>query len=543
MIGPLKSAGGLVVKGTTTLGVLAHSGLIRAYRPDRLARVGLTLLTWGTGQAGGFIALADRFPHKVGLIDELGELTFLDLHRRSNALARAIAAHGVSEGDRVAVLCRNHRYFVEASVAVAKLGADVLYLNTSFAGPQLAGVVESERPVLLIHDEEFTGLLDKISLPRVLAWVDSDAPAHDTCERLIAYQPSADLKAPSRQARAVILTSGTTGAPKGASRGSEGGTVATAVAILSAVPLRARWTTHIAAPLFHTWGWAHLQLAMLMGSTIVLRRRFDPMGCMDAVVEHNCDSLVVIPVMLRRILDAVGPDSGSGWTYDVPQLKVVAASGSALPGDLALEWMDAFGDNLYNTYGSTEVALVTIAGPADLRAAPGTAGRAPEGTVVELFDEHDQPLKPGGSGRIFVRNSMLFEGYTGGGSKVVIGDMMSTGDVGRFDSAGRLFVEGRDDDMIVSGGENVFPQEVEDCLVRHDDVVEAAAVGVPDADFGERLRAFVVLRPGATVAEEHLRDHVKANLARFKVPRDFVFLEELPRNATGKVLKRMLPSD
>jgi fatty-acyl-CoA synthase len=219
---------------------------------------------------------------------------------------------------------------------------------------------------------------------------------------------------------------------------------------------------------------------------------------------------------------------------------VVASSGSALAGDLAVEWMDRFGDNLYNTYGSTEVAYATIATPADLRDAPGTAGTPPQGTVVRLYDDAGRPTPPGETGRIFVGNGMLMDGYSGGGGKPLIDGLMSTGDVGRFDEHGRLFIEGRDDDMIVSGGENVFPQEVEDCLTRHDAVVEAAALGVADEEFGKRLRAYVVLTHAEAATEEELKEHVRINLARFKVPREIVFLDELPRNATGKILKREL---
>jgi fatty-acyl-CoA synthase len=219
---------------------------------------------------------------------------------------------------------------------------------------------------------------------------------------------------------------------------------------------------------------------------------------------------------------------------------VVAASGSALPGDLGTSWMDRFGDTLYNIYGSTEVAWATIAQPQDLRDAPGTAGKPPHATIVRVYDEHQNPCPTGEPGRIFVGNSMLFEGYTGGGSKDTIDGLMATGDVGRIDEAGHLIVEGRDDEMIVSGGENVFPQEVEDCLARHDAVVEAAAIGVDDEEFGKRLRAFVVLSSPGAADEEALKAHVKANLARYKVPREIVVLDELPRNATGKVLKREL---
>jgi acyl-coenzyme A synthetase/AMP-(fatty) acid ligase len=219
---------------------------------------------------------------------------------------------------------------------------------------------------------------------------------------------------------------------------------------------------------------------------------------------------------------------------------VVAASGSALPGDLALSWMDHFGDNLYNTYGSTEVAYASIATPQDMRTQPSTAGKPPWATVVKIFDDQGKELPQGESGRIFVGNSLLFEGYTGGGHKDMIDGLMSSGDVGRFDEHGLLYVEGRDDEMIVSGGENVFPKEVEDCLARHEAVVEVAALGVDDDDFGKRLRAFVVLREGMTAGEDDLKGHVKDNLARYKVPREIVILDELPRNATGKVLKREL---
>jgi fatty-acyl-CoA synthase len=203
--------------------------------------------------------------------------------------------------------------------------------------------------------------------------------------------------------------------------------------------------------------------------------------------------------------------------------------------------MDAFGDVLYNLYGSTEVAYATIATPEDLRAAPGTVGRPPFGTTVKLLDADGHEVAPGEVGRIFVGSSIQFEGYTGGGSKEIVDGLMSTGDVGHFDAAGRLFVAGRDDDMIVSGGENVFPREIEELLAGHAGIADAAVIGVDDPEFGSRLRAYVVTEPGVRLDTETVRDYVKANLARYKVPREVVFLDELPRNPAGKVVKRMLP--
>ena len=293
---------------------------------------------------------------------------------------------------------------------------------------------------------------------------------------------------PEHTTRPVILTSGTTGTPKGAPRGEAD--IDGAVAMLSKMPFKTGGTTYIAAPLFHTWGLAHLNLAMLLGSTVVLRRKFDPADCLETIQKYDCDALVVIPVMMQRIMK-LPEDERSG---DFSRLRVVAASGSALPGDLATDWMDAFGDNLYNTYGSTEVAWATIAQPKDMREAPGTAGRAPYNTEVRIYDDEGNEVETGEPGRIFVGNSMLFGGYTGDEDegKAMIDGLMSTGDVGRLDENGRLFVEGRDDEMIVSGGENVFPKEVEDCLSRHESVEDVAAIGVDDDDYGKRLRAFVV---------------------------------------------------
>jgi acyl-CoA synthetase (AMP-forming)/AMP-acid ligase II len=518
--------------------VLVDAGVIRPIRPDRLWHVLRTLQAWGRSPAAGAISLAARYPDEPMIVDELGTLSFSEVNVRTNAIANSLSDAGIVEGDRVGIMCRNHRGFVEATIAVSKLGADALYLNTAFAGPQLSEVARREKPRALIYDEEFEGLLEEAGKrrKRFVAWHDSEKCSDPTLDELIRTGDPGDVVPPDREGRIVILTSGTTGTPKGASRGNPQ-SLEPAVSLLSSIPLRTRQISHIAAPLFHSWGLAHFTLGFILGTTYVLRRKFEPEACLATVARYRCDALVVVPVMMQRILEL--PEETRA-KYDLSSLKVVAASGSALPGDLATDWMDAVGDTLYNLYGSTEVAWASIATPEDMRAAPGTAGRPPRGTLVKLYDEAGQEVPPGRPGRIFVTNEMLFEGYTGGDSKEVIGEFMSTGDVGRFDADGRLFVEGRDDEMIVSGGENVFPKEIEDELARHPAVSDAAALGVDDADFGQRLRAFVVIEQGQDVSEDDLKTHVKQNLARYKVPREIWFLEELPRNATGKVLKREL---
>jgi acyl-CoA synthetase (AMP-forming)/AMP-acid ligase II len=529
-------------------GTLARAGILRPSRPDRALRAIAGLHRFGPSLAAGYLGAAARYPAAPALIDELGALSFEEVDRRTNALARGFAGYGLREGDAVAIMCRNHRGFVEASLACSKLGVHAVYLNTGFAGPQVTEVVARENAAGVVYDQEFTPLVEQACAGRAgfVAWEETSrrpvpgaalgADPHPSLAQLIATRVDEPLPAPSQAGRAVILTSGTTGTPKGANRPSPSSLTPVA-SILSVIPLRARETTMIAAPLFHAWGYAHMLLGTALASTLVLRRQFDPLDTVATIPEQSVSALIVVPVMLQRILDS-GPDALA--EYDTSSLSVIAASGSALPGPLAQRVMDTFGDTLYNLYGSTEVAWATIATPADLRAAPGTAGRPPRGTVVRILDPDGHELPVGMSGRIFVGSELLFEGYTGGGDKDRCGALMSTGDIGHFDSAGRLFVDGRDDDMIVSGGENVFPSEVEDLLAGFAGVREVAVHGVPDEEFGQRLRAVVALDLGAQVTAAELQNHVRANLARYKVPREVVFVDELPRNATGKVLKREL---
>ena len=518
---------------------LAQAGVIRPMRPDKVARVAREIGRWGASPAAGIAAAAIARPDQAMVIDEAGTISFASEHRRSNALARALANQGVRAGDGIAIMARNHRGFIDASLAAAKLGANGLYMNTAFSGPQLEDVMERERPAALIYDEEFAELLGeaKEDTRRYISWSDGGTEGDPTTDELIESADDGDLDPPDESSRFIILTSGTTGTPKGAQRGQPD-TLGPLAAMFSRIPLRAGERTVIAAPLFHSWGFAHFMLGLSLSSTYVLRRKFDPEQTLKAIAESRATALIVVPVMMQRILQL---DRSVLAKYDLSSLRVTAASGSALPGPLAQRWMDQFGDNLYNLYGSTEVAWATIATPADLRAAPGTAGLPPRGTVVKIVDHEGKGEVPTGeTGRVFVGNEMAFEGYTGGGGKDVYEGLLSSGDVGHFDQAGRLFIDGRDDEMIVSGGENVFPREVEDLLAGHDAVKEVAVIGVDDEDFGQRLKAFVVPSEGGSIDEDGVKSYVKQNLARYKVPREVEFLDSLPRNATGKVLKREL---
>jgi fatty-acyl-CoA synthase len=509
--------------------VLARAGLLAPVRPDKVLSMALALARYGISPATGYAAGAARHPRRLAVVDDDGALTWRDVDRRTDRLAGELRARGLREGDAAGLLARNGRGLVEGAVALAKVGADVLYLGTGTAAGPLRQVLDRERARAVLHDEEFTDLVAGASAGRLVMTTEE-------LDRLAASPPTTRRAAgpppvPRSTSRQVILTSGTTGPPRGAAR--SGATVEDAVAALSRIPLRTGETTVIAAPAFHAWGLGNVSLAMLLGSTVVLSRRFDPERVLAAVEEHRATALVVVPVMLEGLLAATG-------SYDTSSLRVIASSGSALPGDLVQRVQARFGPVLHNLYGSTEVAYAAVATPEDLAADPRTAGRPPYGVTLRVVDEHGRDVPPGTPGRVFVGSGLTFAGYTDGTDKDRLGPLVATGDLGLLDRSGRLTVLGREDDMVVIGGENVYPGQVEDVLAQDPSVAEVAVVAVDDPAYGARLVAHVVPAPGATVDAEHLQALVRGALARHAVPREVREVEVLPRGATGKVLHRDL---
>jgi fatty-acyl-CoA synthase len=514
-----------------------RAGLVGPEMPHKVAQMLISFERYG--MLGGGMSLAGlRHGNQLALIDEGGQLTYKELDQRVNSLATAWRRDGLRAGDGVAILARNHRGFLEAFFAAAKCGARIILFNTSFSGPQVREVAEREGVDLFVFDEEFAGMVEGVDPPhgRWISWADSNPDADDTLDALIQSAPDEAPPKPEHPAKVVILTSGTTGTPKGAGRDVPW-SLSPIGGLLSKVPFRAREVTELSVPMFHALGFSQMLLGIALGSTLVLHRKFDPAETLQSLQEHDARAMIVVPVMLQRML---GVDESEWEGKEFPNLRIIFVSGSQLGEDLAQRVTERFGPVIYNLYGSTEIAFATIAGPEDLQDAPSTVGRVVHGAVVKILDDDGNEVKGGDSGRIFVGNSIQFEGYTGGGSKDEVGGLMASGDVGHFDEKGRLFIDGRDDEMIVSGGENVFPAEVEELLVKHEGVSEAAAIGVEDDDFGQRLKAFVVKRDGAELSEDEVKAYVKDNLARYKVPREVVFIDELPRNATGKVLKREL---
>ena len=530
-------------------GTLWRARLIAPMRPDRYLRMGMAMRRAGLTATVGFAAAAQRCPGRTGLIDERGTLTWEQLDDRCDAMGVALQQRnsGSDLPATVAVMCRNHRGFIEALVGANRIGADVLLLNTSFAGPAMAEVIEREsagRPVTVIYDEEFTDTVERAlhdvpNATRILAWTDNTDSATATVDSLIEAHLGTRPQPAGRKSDVILLTSGTTGAPKGAKRSAGSGGAGDLKAVLDRTPWRAEEPIVVAAPMFHAWGFSQLLFAALLACPIVTRRRFDPEATLALIDRHRATGLAVVPVMFDRIMEL--PDDVRN-RYSASSLRFATASGSRMRPDVVTAFMDQFGDVIYNNYNATEAGMIATATPADLRAAPDTAGRPADGTELRILDGDHREVGDGEVGQIFVRSSTLFDGYTSGATKEFHEGFMASGDMGYLDAAGRLFVVGRDDEMIVSGGENVYPIEVEKTLAAHPGVAEAAVLGVDDEQYGQRLAAFVVLDKGASVEVDDLKQDVRDNLANYKVPRDITLLPALPRGSTGKILRIELRS-
>lgn len=545
----------LVERGSAELHYAAKmfgAGAFKIEPPQNVAAMLADIRRWG--EFGMIPALnARRTPNGMAIIDDFGEMTFKELDDAAHSVANGLLEKGVKGGDGVAILARNHRWFLVALYGAARTGARIILLNSEFSGPQVKEVSEREGAKLIIYDDEYCEAVSKADPPlgklRALgvnpdadqssASASGDEPSKSTDETLedfVSRHTGKPAPKATKHSSVIILTSGTTGTPKGANR-STPPTLAPIGGVLSHVPFKGGEVTALPAPMFHALGFLHATIAMMLGTTLVLRRKFKAAKVLEDIEKHKVTAIVVVPVMLSRILDAL---DGMDRKPDLSSLRIVFVSGSQLGAEMAQRGLKALGPVIYNLYGSTEIAFATIARPQDLEKNPATVGPVVKGVKVKILDDDGNELPQGEVGRIFVGNFFPFEGYTGGGHKQIVDGLMSSGDVGYFDENGLLYVSGRDDEMIVSGGENVFPAEVEDLISGHPEVVEATAVGVEDKEWGHRLRAFVVKADGASIGEDEIKHYVREHLARYKVPREVVFLDELPRNPTGKILKREL---
>ncbi|MCV7445558.1 AMP-binding protein [Mycobacterium paraense] len=513
----------------TAARALLRSGLLGPPSPAAVVRVIREARRGGTNPYTLLGVTAARWPDRAAIVDDDGALTYRELRSQAEALARVLSDGGEGPGRAVGVMCRNGRGFVKAFFAIALVGADVVLVNTDFRTDALAAALSSHRITTIVADDEFA---ERARAAQGSVTLLDPATVETGDER-----PRPPVAAPGR---IVLLTSGTTGKPKGVPRTPQlRSAVGVWVTILDRTGLRTGSRISVAMPMFHGLGLGMLMLTVALGGTVLTNRHFDAEAALAQASLHRADAFTAVPVVLARILDL--PERVRARN-PLPYLRVALSSGDRLDPTLGQRFMDAYGDILYNGYGSTEVGIGALATPADLREAPETVGKPVAGCPVRIFDKNDRPVGPRVTGRIFVGGELASEGYTEGSgeAKAVVENMTSTGDMGYFDNAGRLFIVGREDDMIISGGENVYPRAVENALAEHPDVADNAVIGVADERFGHRLAAFVVARPGRSLDPSALRDYLQGRVSRFEQPRDINIVDTIPRNPAGKVVRKEL---
>lgn len=498
------------------------AGIVHIMR--RLAAAGLLtpgaiwdFLRTAMGQGVTLAALARfsarRFGDRTALADEGGRLSFIELADQGDRLASILReAHEVRKGTPVGILCRNGSAFVLAMVAASRLGARVLLLNPEMSPPQLQSLVAQRRIRLVLGQAD--------SLPSLNG---SDTNRVDVAELITSAQGVLPRLPRIDGGELVILTGGTTGPPKAAARKpSPGNFLLLFVHLVTALELDHRRSVYVAVPLCHGYGVAAFLVALALGRAVHLLARFETEAAVALIERERIDVLAVVPVILQRLLDAEGTDLSG--------VKRVITGGAALPPALARRTHARLGAVLFNLFGSSEAGVSVFADPDDLAASPATIGREIWGVRADILDDEDEPVGVGKVGRLVIHNLASMTGARG----------VITGDLASRDAQGRLFIHGRADDMVISGGEKVHPWEVETVLMDHPDVQEAAVLGLPDPEFGQRLSAFVVPRPGSDLARSTLDAWLAERVARYQRPRDITFRDSLPVTPVGKLDRRAL---
>ncbi|MBD8870780.1 class I adenylate-forming enzyme family protein [Nocardioides donggukensis] len=477
-------------------------------------------------------------------------LTWRSWNEQADRLASSLARRGVKEGDRVAVRSHTRLEWMVVSLAVAKLKSVIVAVNYRLSPPEslyiardcevTAAIVDDEDPSDLVAAWEELGL-------RVIVSMDTPAPGVELMADLIAEGEPEDRPSPAL-APLIIYSSGTTGAPKGAPLGGLQTQVDDAVRLdymLSVLFDMAAGgpgnTTLINLPMHHGAGPSYTQFALQTGGTVVFQRRFDAEDVLRLIERHGITHWVAVPTMLQRILK-LSPEVRD--RYDISSLRFLMGGAAPFSQELKSAATDLFGPVIYEIYGATETGMIAGATPDLLSRKPNATGFPFRHVDLRIVDESGNEVPTGATGEITVRTPNIISGYIGrgplGADKISEDGFYSTGDVGHVDDEGVLFIYDRITDMIIAGGVNVYPAESEAVIATHPLVANVAVIGVPDEDHGEQPLAFVQTVPGAVLTADELYAFFEGKLAKYKWPRSFEFIEEIPTNSMGKTLKRVL---
>lgn len=526
--------------------VLHRTGMLRDIRPAGAAAAVRTLLKGASGPSAIFRVHSANSPDRPAFLYGSRTLSYAEVDARIDRLATGLRRRGMRRDDRAVLMLKNRPECIEISAALSRLGAGGVAVSWRSTPAELAYVAHHSGAKAIFFEADLWPTVRAAHAElaqidaRALYPVGGEVEGHVSAESLLAPVADPDLDE-GEEGAVVIYTSGTTGKPKGAVRRFARGQLEGFFAFIGETPMRVGDRHLCACPLYHSTGLGFAGMCLMLGGTVVIMREFEPEAWLETIVRERITTATIVPTMLHRLLAL--PEQ-SFRARDLRSLRALFCGGAELPGPLAARALERFGPVLYNFYGATETGLVTVAGPQDLRDAPGTIGRAVPGTEIRLLDDQGREVSTGEVGELYARNAMLVAGYhhDDEATRASMRDgFFSVGDLATRDAKGRYFIVGRRRDMVISGGVNVYPAEVESVLEEHPAIAQAAIVGVPDEEWGERLRAFVVVRPGdQTPSAEDLRQWCRAKLSGPKVPREWVFLDALPANATGKILKREL---
>ncbi len=537
---------------------LAGTGVLTpAGRPRHLARFAAAAARSAPGPNLVLLYHGLTQPDKEAIV-EYGEhgtrrVRWGELHALINRLCNALIARGVGAGSRVALMLPNGIEYLVAQAALTRLQATAVQIGYRSKAAEIAHILDNAEPAASVfHARYWAAMAEardrRAERPALVVDGEREHPEAMTgtvsdYERALA---AASPELPPRAGRVadgggvIIYTSGTTGRPKGATRSWRQTGYDSVADLVSQLGMRTDERHLVVCPLYHSAAPAFVGMILALGGTVVLMNHFEPEGALAIIEKEAVTSTLMVPTMLVRLaaLPAVARKA-----HDTSSLRWIMSAAAPLATETARQIQDQLGPILWNFYGSTETGLVTIAGPGDHLTRPGTIGRAMHGNEIRLYAEDGRTAAVGEIGELYVRNSTMISGYHGNRQATDEASregFFSVGDLARVDDDGYYYLESRKHDMVISGGVNIYPREIEDHLHTHPAILEAAVVGVPDAEWGESLKAFIVVRPGTAITPEEVAAHCRAALADFKRPRQVVFVAELPRNPTGKVLKRTL---
>lgn len=522
---------------------IARTSLVRAPSLRSVKGTLTGYARWGFTPGGLLESAAQSYPNRVALIDEVSQLTYTELREVAMGFAGALKKVGLTEGDRLAMVTRNSRVPVMALCACNYLGLIPLVINPMSSPGQMKLIVEEDGADAICTDVEYADAFVDVDKPIFLGFgADHGIPESIASSRFVgdvysyaeATAAASDVELPwrSHQFPTVIMSSGTSGKPKGVVRAVPR-TPQVLQSIFPKVPWRVGGVIQMTSNFFHAWGWLNLNIIFATSSAMVLRRYFDPREAMDDINRYGVTGIVSSGIFLRDLIKIPGPERQT--------VEFIIASGNVIPPHLVHEINERFGLVLCNFYGSTEHGPIAVASAEELEENPHRAGKPACGVHTAILDDEGRELPDGKIGTIYSANSESMIGYLSASDPALVRDhMLCTGDLGYIDDEGFLHVVGRADDMVIKGGENVYPRELEDLLVRQPEVAEVYVKGIR-GEIISTVNCYIVPADDADIDNDFVTDLVAQNLAQHNQPDNIVWMKELPRNANGKVVSRLLP--